>query len=207
MENFDDRGNPHEDTRAARYPEGQGDPLPSTPDRPFTKRLGRLALPLLLIALTGFTAYNTLSVTGALRATFPNTQVFSIGVAYSFANSAGQVLLPGGQGNVTLTIQSAVSQPVTLFLSYNATDPNDWSSDSSNTGQSGGFNGPLTMSRGSVSRLAPVHEGVERTAQTTFDRLNQRKSPRWHPSAQSLRSARPGDIPSVNLSILPVLDG
>ena len=159
MENFDDTGNPHENTRAARYPEGQGDPLPSTPDRPFTKRLGRLALPLLLIALTGFTAYNTLSVTGALRATFPNTQVFSIGVAYSFANSAGQVLLPGGQGNVTLTIQSAVSQPVTLFLSYNATDPNDWSSDSSNTGQSSGFNGPLTMSLGSVSRLAPVNTG------------------------------------------------
>ena len=126
MENFDDRGNPHEDTRAARYPEGQGDPLPSTPDRPFTKRLGRLALPLLLIALTGFTAYNTLSVTGALRATFPNTQVFSIGVAYSFANSQGSVLLPGGTASVNLTIVSAVNQPTNLNLAFNTTNPAAW---------------------------------------------------------------------------------
>src|SRR5207237_1287179 len=122
-----------------------------TQANPARRTISRLALPVFLIVLSGFTVYNTLQVTGALRATFPNTQVFSIGVAYSFANSAGQVLLPGGQGNVTLTIQSAVQQPVTLFLSYNATDPNDWSSDSSNTGQSDGFNGPLTMSLRSVS--------------------------------------------------------
>jgi len=67
-----------------------------------------------------------LQVSGALRGTFPNTQVFSVGVAYSFANSQGSVLLPGSTANVTLTINSAISTPTTLFLAFNASDQADW---------------------------------------------------------------------------------
>src|SRR5439155_5068436 len=67
-----------------------------------------------------------LQVSGALRGTFPNTQVFSIGVSYSFANSQGAVLLPGSTANVTLTINSAIAQPTTLFLAFNASDQADW---------------------------------------------------------------------------------
>lgn len=90
------------------------------------RRLNKLLLPLFMVALTGFTVYNTLQVTGALRGTFPNTQVFSVGVAYSFANSQGSVLLPGSSANVTLTINSAVSTPSVLNLAFNASDPKDW---------------------------------------------------------------------------------
>ncbi len=159
MENFDDTGNPHEDTRAARYPEGQGDPLPSTPDRPFTKRLGRLALPLLLIALTGFTAYNTLQVAGVLHAQFPNSQTFSLGVAYSFAGpNAGSVLLPGSTGNVTLTIVSALNVPQTLQLSFNATDASDWSQPFA-SGVCPGSAGTLTMTLNG-QMLVPINAPV-----------------------------------------------
>ena len=61
-----------------------------------------------------------------MSAHFPNSETFSIGVAYSFANSQGAVLLPGSTGNVTLTVISAVSKPVTLNLSFNSTSPSEW---------------------------------------------------------------------------------
>ncbi len=97
-----------------------------TQANPARRTISRLALPVFLIVLTGFTVYNSLAVSGAFRATFPNVQTFSIGVAYSFANSQGSVLLPGGTGNVTLTIVSAVNQPTNLNLAFNTTNPAAW---------------------------------------------------------------------------------
>ena len=112
-------------------PERGGDPFPEPQpysDTPLRRRLGRRPslLAILLVLSLSLSSYSALNVSGALRAAFPNTQLFSVGVAYSFGNNAGQVLLPGGVGNVSLTISSAVSQPTTLFLSFNASDPQDW---------------------------------------------------------------------------------
>lgn len=120
------------------------------------RRLGKLLLPLFLAALTLTTAYNTLSINASLHQLFPTTQTFSLGVSYQFSNTQGSVLLPGSVGNVTLTITSALTSPQTILLSFNATNPTMWSSDSSNAGQWSGTNRDLTMSVGSVARLAPI---------------------------------------------------
>jgi len=97
-----------------------------TQANPARRTISRLALPVFLIVLSGFTVYNSLAVSGAFRATFPNVQTFSIGVAYSFANSQGSVLLPGGTASVNLTIVSAVNQPTNLNLAFNTTNPGAW---------------------------------------------------------------------------------
>ena len=94
-----------------------------TQANPARRTISRLALPVFLIVLTGFTVYNTLAASGAFRGSFPSSMSFSVGAAYSFADSATNVLLPGSYGNITLTVNSAVTKPVTLILSYNTTTP------------------------------------------------------------------------------------
>jgi len=108
-----------------------GDPISPIPERVTKKRRRPQLLTVLVIVALLLSSYSALNVSGALRGVFPNTEVFSVGVAYSFANSQGSVLLPGSYANVTLTINSAVAQPTTLFLAFNASDQADW-----------GFNNP-----------------------------------------------------------------
>src|SRR2546426_11688418 len=103
--------------------QGGGDPIPSKIDR---RRRRPQLLTLLVIAALLLSTFSTLNTFGAFRNTFPNSQTFSIGVAYSFANSQGSVLLPGSTGNVTLSVISAVSKPVSLTLSFNSTSPETW---------------------------------------------------------------------------------
>jgi len=103
--------------------EKQDTPTQANPAR---RTISRLALPVFLVVLTGFTAYNTLAASGAFHTQFPQSQTFSLGVAYNFANTKGSLLLPGSTGNVTLTVVSALSQPQTIRISFNATDPEDW---------------------------------------------------------------------------------
>ena len=136
--------------------EKQDTPTPANPAR---RTISRLALPVFLIVLTGFTAYNALQAAGAFHVQFPNSQTFSLGVAYSFAGpNAGSVLLPGSTGNVTLTIVSALNVPQTLQLSFNATDASDWSQPFA-SGICPGSAGTLTMTlRGQV--LVPVNAPV-----------------------------------------------
>ena len=94
-------------------------------------------------------AFNTIAIQAAVRNAFPASQTFSLGVSYSFADSSGSLLLPGGTGNVTLTITSALGKPSTLYLSFNATDPTDWSGPQQGggccVGQVGPYNRDLTM--------------------------------------------------------------
>ncbi len=101
-----------------------GDPIPSIPDRirnPKRRRPQLLTvLVIVALVLSSFSAINTF---GALRTVFPNTQVFSIGVSYSFANSQGSLLLPGSVGNITLTVNSALQKSTSIFLSFNTTLP------------------------------------------------------------------------------------
>src|SRR3989442_13790908 len=94
---------------------------------PETEKKRRIRRPSLMaigiIIAIGLGAFNTISIQAALRNVFPNQQTFSIGVAYSFADTQGSVLLPGSTGNVSLTINSALSKPSTIYLSFNATNP------------------------------------------------------------------------------------
>jgi hypothetical protein len=105
-----------------------------------------------------------LQVSGAFHTVFPNTQVFSVGVAYSFANSNGQLLLPGSTGNITLIINSAVTKPVTLNLSFNASNAAIWSTpgDAVNCCPPSflATSGALTMRTASGNVLAPINSPV-----------------------------------------------
>ena len=103
--------------------EDMGDPIPTTIDR---RRKRPQLLTLLVLASILISSLAFANSYGAFRNTFPNSQTFQIGVSYSFANSGGSVLLPGAQGNVTLSIISAVNKPVTLQLSFNSTSPSEW---------------------------------------------------------------------------------
>ncbi len=88
------------------------------------RRINRSHLLVLAVVLSiALSAYTSIRVDAALQARFPSTTSFSVGAAYQFADSSGNVLLPGDIANVTLTISSAVSKPQTIFISFNTSTP------------------------------------------------------------------------------------
>jgi len=103
-----------------------GDPIPTIPERVTKKRRRPQLLAIAVLLALCLSTFSTLNSYGAFRNTFPNSQTFQVGVAYSFANSGGSVLLPGSTGNLTLSVISAVNKPVTLQLSFNSTSPGEW---------------------------------------------------------------------------------
>lgn len=108
---------------------------PETEKKRRIRRPSLMAIGIIIAIALG--AFNTIAIQAALRNVFPNQQTFSVGVAYSFADTQGSVLLPGSTGNVSLTINSALAKPSTIFLSFNATNPQNWGYDSIPSGYGG----------------------------------------------------------------------
>ena len=83
-----------------------------------------MALSIVAILAASVSAYTAYRVYAVTQYQFPQGQTFSIGVSYSFASStSNNLLLPGSNGIVTLSITSGLKTPSALTLSYNATQP------------------------------------------------------------------------------------
>jgi hypothetical protein len=82
-----------------------------------------------LLVLASLTAFNTITTLGAptLQTIFPGASLFSISAQYSYgASPNGAVILPGDNVNMTLTIRDNAHTATRLAISFNATNPQDW---------------------------------------------------------------------------------
>ena len=122
--------------------------------------LGTIAL----LVLASLTAFNTITTLGApaLQTMFPGSSLFSISAQYSYgASPNGAVILPGDSVNLTLTIRSNAHVPTNIAISYNATNPNDWTYMASQdlTGTClAPIPGIFTMTIGSTADVSPIDQ-------------------------------------------------
>jgi len=104
-----------------------GDKYPE-PQVPRKRKVAGILLPALIVATLALGLFNTVTIYGAFRQQFPSQGLFSISAAFGMSGPTpnSQTLTPGSQGTFTLTVTSAASSPLTLYLSFVATNPADW---------------------------------------------------------------------------------
>jgi len=119
-----------------------GDKYPE-PQVPRKRKVAGMLLPALIVATLALGIFNTSVIYGAFRQQFPSQGLFSISAAFGMSGPTpnSQTLTPGSQGTFTLTVTSASNAPLTLYLSFVATNPADWAGPAIH----GPNGGPLSM--------------------------------------------------------------